>query len=192
MRRLRRARRLASSISASTRASNSSRLTGSPGRGAAMGESATARDPARAQRADCAARSVWAPQNYQVVRKLGAPARPHRAPYAPPGRSMSRARRRKALMRPTRSGALAQHWGRLARHLQAAERGHRPEAACFANSPPLPHLDDNHSRYHHIHSGIDRRRARRGQYWYLAGLRSNSQAESDGQTATLDANMAKG
>jgi hypothetical protein len=50
---------------------------------------------------------------------------------------------------------------------------------------PPPHHSEN--------SGIDRRRARAGrQHPHLAGPGSNSQAESDGQTVTLDANMAKG
>jgi hypothetical protein len=54
---------------------------------------------------------------------------------------------------------------RPARCRIAPDRRDRAQAVCRLNSPPIPHLNANHSRHHRIQSGNPPGRRRKGQAW---------------------------
>ena len=81
---------------------------------------------------------------------------------------------------------------RPARCRIAPDRRDRAQAVCRLNSPPIPHLNANHSRHHRIQSGNPPGRRRKGQYLDVPVCDRVPNRNRPTEPPTLVGNMAKG
>lgn len=81
---------------------------------------------------------------------------------------------------------------RPARCRIAPDRRDRAQAVCRLNSPPIPHLNANHSRHHRIQSGNPPGRRRNGQCLDVPVCDRVPNRNRPTEPPTLVGNMAKG